>query len=139
ARHGQVEREQIRLVLAHFPDQGRNVCGFGDDPELARLPFQDGAYAVADDRVIVGDDHLDRSGHPWHAGLHGRHGSRWRGPTTRSEEDDTIGTLRLHTPGCRAPMMSPCAEESQSAPARDGPGPGPGRDPGRPYPVAASR
>ncbi len=35
ARHRQVERQQVRLVLADRADRGGHVGGFGDDPELA--------------------------------------------------------------------------------------------------------
>ena len=74
AGHRQVERQQVRLVLAHLADRGGHIGRFGDDPELAVLALEHGADAVAHDRVVVGDDHVDRSIHPWRARLH------WRTP-----------------------------------------------------------
>jgi len=57
-RHGEVEREQsglnsltARIVAVR--------AGLRDNPELARLALQDRANAVANDRVVVGDDHVD--------------------------------------------------------------------------------
>ena len=73
ARHRQVEREQVRLVLAHRADRGRDVGGFVEDPKLSRLPLEHGADAVAHDPVVIGDDHVDRSIHPWRAVLHLAH------------------------------------------------------------------
>ena len=73
ARHRQVERQQVGLVLADFADRGGHVGGFGHDPELARLALEHRADAVAHDRVVVGDDHVDRSIHPWRASLHRAH------------------------------------------------------------------
>ena len=68
--HGQIERQQVGLVLAHFADHRRHVRGFGHDPKLPRLALQDGTDAVADHGVVVGDDHVDRSGRSWRAALH---------------------------------------------------------------------
>ena len=50
AGHRQIERQQVRLVLAHFADHRGHVGGFGDDAKLARLALEDGADAVAHDR-----------------------------------------------------------------------------------------
>ena len=61
ARHRQVQRQQVGLVLTHRPDQGRDVGRFGDDLELAFLAFEDGADAVAHDRVVIGDDDRRRT------------------------------------------------------------------------------
>ncbi len=49
-----------RLVLAHYAHHAGMSRGLGDDLELARLALKHRANAVADDRVVVGDDHLDR-------------------------------------------------------------------------------
>ncbi len=70
AGHGEVEREQVGLVLADFTDHRRDVGGFGDHPELARLALEHGTHTVADDRVVVGDDHVDRAAHAWRAIVH---------------------------------------------------------------------
>ncbi len=90
ARHRQVERQQVGLVLADRADRGGHVAGFGHDAELARLALEHHADAVANDPVIVRDDHVDRSIDPWCASLHRAHstactgGSRpWVAPSTR--------------------------------------------------------
>ena len=70
ARHRQVERQQVGLVLAHRPDHGGDVGRFGDDLELARLPLEHGAHAVAYDGVVVGDYHLDGPADTWRAIVH---------------------------------------------------------------------
>ena len=70
ARHRQVEREQVGLVLADRADRGGHVAGFGHDAELARLALEHHADAVAHDPVVVRDDHVDRSIDPWCASLH---------------------------------------------------------------------
>ena len=57
-------------MLAHLADHRGDVRGFCDHAELAGLALEHGADAVADDRVIVGDDHVDRSGDAWGAALH---------------------------------------------------------------------
>jgi hypothetical protein len=49
-------------VLADGADHRGDVADFGDHLELAVLALQDGAYAVAHDGVVVGDDDRDRAG-----------------------------------------------------------------------------
>ena len=61
ARHRQVERKQIGLVLAYFSDRRGHVGGFGDDAELVLLALEHRADAVAHDGVVVGDDHTERT------------------------------------------------------------------------------
>ena len=61
SRHRQVERQQIRLQLADLADHRGDVGRFGHDRELSVLALEHRADAVADDRVVVSDDDLDRT------------------------------------------------------------------------------
>ena len=94
-------------MLANRSDRRGHIAGFRHHPELAHLALEHHADAVANDPVIVRDDHVDRSIHPWRASLHRKHtvATQWdsfRGSphrpfkdyTDRHLWDYTIGTTR---------------------------------------------
>jgi hypothetical protein len=82
AGHRQVERQQVGQVLSDRTDCRGDVSCFGDHAELSLLALEHRADAVAHDAVVVGDDHLDRSIHPWDASVHQAHtvAPRWDSP-----------------------------------------------------------
>jgi hypothetical protein len=64
------QRQQVGLVLLDLANRRWHVGGFGDDAKLVLLALQDRADAIAHDRVIVGNDHGQRSIDLWAASLH---------------------------------------------------------------------
>ena len=99
AGHREIEGQQVGLVGPHFADRRGHVTGFGHDAKLPALAFEHRPDAVADDRVVIGDQHLDGMvdfGRVCTHAANRNRGGAWDHPgrPDRHLQDDKIVTLR---------------------------------------------